>query len=363
MTFKTWRRTLQANRFAVSWRCRRRVIRLTLRSLVNSWHAAREDRACDGRIDGLDVSAPLFVLGHWRSGTTFVQNLLACDRQFAPATWYAALNPHTFLVTGGRRAGSMRRFASRLPSTRGIDKTPMGPHLPGEDEFALAAATGCSPYLMWSFPRNGRHYERYLTFSGVRETELSRWKTAFVRFAKKLVYPCGLRPLLKSPPHTARVRLLLSLFPDARFLHVHRNPYEVFHSTRRLHDAMTSAGQLQRSDNTERDATILRLYRAMHEAYFDQRPLIREGRLHEVALADLARDPVGQMRIAYAALGLTAFKRVWETMEAHAAAAERPRQPYPELPRELETRVRAAGAQAFDAWGYPRAQPLDQAGQ
>ncbi len=38
------------------------------------------------------------------------------------------------------------------------------------------------------------------------------------------------RLVIKSPVHTARVALLLKLFPDAQFIYIHRNPYEVFQS-------------------------------------------------------------------------------------------------------------------------------------
>ena len=39
------------------------------------------------------VQAPLFVLGHYRSGTTHLHNLLALDPQFAAPTFFQVLNP------------------------------------------------------------------------------------------------------------------------------------------------------------------------------------------------------------------------------------------------------------------------------
>ena len=38
------------------------------------------------------------------------------------------------------------------------------------------------------------------------------------------------RLLIKSPVHTGRVKLLLDLFPNAQFIYIHRNPYQVFKS-------------------------------------------------------------------------------------------------------------------------------------
>ena len=221
MTFGTWCRTLRANRFGLSWRYRSRALRVSVRSLLNSCYARREERAFGADIDAVKPPTPLFVLGHWRSGTTFLKNLMTCDPQFAFPTLYEVLFPDTFLLTEDRRGGLARWLVPRLRDTRGIDDMAMGYQVPGEDEFALACTSRCSPYLMWCFPKNERRYEQYLTFEGVPEADLSRWKAAFVRFVKKLALRHGLNAespsprslVLKSPPHTARIRLLLDLFP------------------------------------------------------------------------------------------------------------------------------------------------------
>jgi hypothetical protein len=42
------------------------------------------------------------------------------------------------------------------------------------------------------------------------------------------------RLVLKSPPHTARVRLLREIFPGAKFVHISRDPYEIYQSTKRV---------------------------------------------------------------------------------------------------------------------------------
>ena len=40
---------------------------------------------------------PLFILGHWRSGTTFVHNVFACDKQFGYTTTYQTVFPNLVL--------------------------------------------------------------------------------------------------------------------------------------------------------------------------------------------------------------------------------------------------------------------------
>ena len=78
-------------------------------------------------------------------------------------------------------------------------------------------------------PRQAKRYDKYLTFREASLDEIARWQSALKWFVQKLAYSKGNRPLvLKSPAHTGRVRLLLEAFPEARFIHIHRNPYDVF---------------------------------------------------------------------------------------------------------------------------------------
>ena len=204
---------------------------------------ARIERGRFGRrIDATQVQPPLFILGHYRSGTTHLHNLLALDPQFAAPTFFQALNPHTFLTTERWAAPVADRLVVRR---RYQDEVALGAGVPTEDEIALGTMTGLSPYLGWYFPRGRADYDRYLTFRGVPDEEVARWGHALTTFLKKLTLRYGRPLVLKSPPHTARIRLLLGLFPDARFVHIHRDPYDVFRSTRHMIRAVQPVFRLQ----------------------------------------------------------------------------------------------------------------------
>ena len=246
------------------------------------------------------VHAPLFILGHYRSGTTHLHNLLALDPQFAAPTFFQVLNPHTFL-TNERWAAPL---ADRLVVRRRYqDEVALGAGVPSEDEVALGTMTGLSPYLGWYFPRGVADYDRYLTFRDVPDEEVARWGLALTTFLKKVTLGHGRPLVLKSPPHTARIRLLLGLFPDARFVHIHRDPYEVFRSTRHMIRAVQPVFRLQECPTPDGDDRIISVYTEMYDAYFEQRGLIPEGRLCEVGYEDLERDPVGVVGSVYGSWG------------------------------------------------------------
>jgi hypothetical protein len=236
MVFGDWWRLLRRHRFAIDPPYWPRTLFQTAVSLANSTNARREERSFGPRIDVTEVNAPLFILGHWSSGTTHLHNLLALDPGFAYPHLLQALNPLTFLITESQMAPVAERLTMRR---RPQDDVAIGIDAATEDEFALCAMTGLSPYMEWAFPRGGHDYNKYLTFRQVTEEEVARWRAALTRFLKKLTLRYGRPLVLKSPPHTSRIRLLLEAFPDARFIHIHRDPYDVFRSTRHLHDAVS----------------------------------------------------------------------------------------------------------------------------
>lgn len=350
VTFTDWCRILKENRFSVSPRYWHRAAILTVGSTLNSLYRRREDRIFGERLASVTVPPPLFILGHWRSGTTLLHQLLSLDQQFAYPNLYEVFFPHTFLCTEDLRTSMV---APLIPRKRVFDNVPQGFDLPNEDEFATAAASLCSPYLLWAFPRNVAHYERFLTFREASQAEIGRWKAGLLLFLKKLTLRYDRPLLLKSPPHTGRVKLLLELFPDARFVHVHRDPYTIFRSTRHLNDVLTRSMQLQLPDLADRDEAVIRRYRAIHDAYFDDRALIPKGRLHEIAFEDLERDPVGQIRDTYRVLGLPGFDNMLPRLEEHVDShADYRKNAYDELPIDLKLRIRNEWRRSFDEWGY-----------
>ena len=173
VTFRDWCAILRDNRFAVDWPYWPQAAILTAGCGLNSLFLRKEMKAFGARLADVRVHPPLFILGHWRSGTTLLHNMLALDDQFAYPNLYEVFFPHTFLGTEEYRAG---QIAGLVPATRLIDSMAQGMEMPNEDEFATCALSLRSPYMLWSFPRNTAHYERFLTFRGVPEADVARWK-------------------------------------------------------------------------------------------------------------------------------------------------------------------------------------------
>ena len=351
ITTGDWWRLLRENDFAVDPVYWHRAAAVTALSAVNAVHRWRE-RRFDAVIAATALAGPpLFVLGHWRSGTTHLHNLLAQDAtHFAFANTYQVINPHTFLTT---EALNTRLFAGLLPATRPMDNVALSFESPQEDEFAPLLMTGLSPYLGVSFPRRDDAYAPYLSFRDAPPDDVDTWSRAFTWFLKKLTFKYGRRLVLKSPTHTARVRLLLRLFPDARFVHIHRHPYEVFQSFRHYYDTAMWFTYLQRPDLDAIDEGIVRRYTALHDALFDDVPHIPAGQFHEVRYDDLERDPVEVLRGTYEALDLGDFAAAEPAVRAYLATVRGyEKNQFPPLEPEWKARVAADWRRSFERWDY-----------
>jgi hypothetical protein len=351
VTFGDWVRLLGDNGFRISPAHWPKATWTTLLSLANTPLRWLEAAVYGRRIARQEVPPPLFVLGHWRSGTTLLHRLLAADSRFAFPTFSQVWHPHDFLLTGRLRSRIARLL---LPATRTLDNVTLHPDAPEEEEFALCRMTSLSPFLARAFPARAEHYGRYLTFGGVPPREVERWKAAFLRLARKLTWKYR-RPLLfKSPPHTARIRLLLGLFPGARFVHVHRDPYAVYQSTKRMLTLSSKVFAFQRPDPGGLHGRVLHDYAVMYEAFFAERGLVPAGCYCEVAFEDLEKDPVGQVRRVYGELGLPDFEEARPALGAYVASlAGYLKNDHPTLPAVVRADVARTWRRCFDEWKYP----------
>lgn len=350
ITFSQWRNLLRANRFDVDAPYWLRAASTTLWSIINTAHCWYENNVYGPKVANANIEPPLIILGHWRTGTTHLHSLLAADDRFAYPNTFQVTYPNTFLST----EAFSKLGAGLLPPTRPMDNVRVSLQAPNEDEFAICGMTLYSPYAGLVFPRRQGQHDPFLTFRDVAEGVVAQWKAALVFFLKKLTWKYGRPLVLKSPPHTCRIRLLLDLFPDARFVHIHRNPYIVFQSTRHWLRIAGPWWHLQRPDLNHVEARILRTYKEMYEVFFEERLLIPAGHFHEVSFEKLEAEPVVQMRRLYEALNLPDFKQVEPALRRYLeSVSDYRKNTLPELSPSLRKQIAGEWRRCFEEWGYP----------
>jgi omega-hydroxy-beta-dihydromenaquinone-9 sulfotransferase len=206
------------------------------------------------------------------------------------------------------------------------------------------------------FPRRRRHFGRYLSFQDVSADELTEWKSAFEYFLRKLALKYSRPLVLKSPPHTGRIRLLLEMFPDAKFVHIHRDPYAVFQSTCNLFNAMFRWQALHAPDPEDAHDWILEHYEEMYDRFFAERSLIPQGSFHEIAFEELEQDPLAELRKLYARLSLSEFEAVEPNIRKYVESLRTyKRNEFPALSPQLKSRISDKWNSTIQEWGYLRA--------
>lgn len=356
-TLPVWRQALSDNGWAVPPRFWPRALLTTLSAAVNSRQARRERQRFEREWATVEVRAPLFVLGHYRSGTTHLHNLLAADGRFAFPDNFQANFPWTFLSTEARGKQLGSYFTMRK---RPHDNVALDLDVPTEDELALCSSTLLSPHMDWHFPRaGGRYTRRYLDFAEASEAERDLWVRGLRTFARKLTLRHDKPLVLKSPLHTARLPLLLRAFPDARFVLVHRHPFEVFRSTRRMEAAVEPLFRYQHSSFERRDERILERYRRMYDRYLADRASVPQGQLVEIGYEELETAPLAALERIYRTLELPEFAIGRPAIEAYLRSISGYRKNrYAPLESDLRDTLAREWHATFEAWGYsPHLEP------
>jgi hypothetical protein len=239
-----------------------------------------------------------------------------------------------------------------------MDNMATGWDRPQEDEFALALLGSPSTYSDCAFPNHPPMNANALDLSQMSRWEQHRWRRTLKKFLQTVQFRDPRPLILKSPPHTARIRTLLTMFPQARFVHIVRDPYVVYPSTLNLWTTMNGKHGFQRprSPHLVREK-VFREFRTLYERYLEDRSLIPVGQLAEVRYEDLVRDIPGTVEQIYDTLQLGDWPNARPRLEQYVQenqGYERNRWALTEAER---TEVRAQWGDIIDALGYGDSPP------
>ena len=363
-SFRSWMRLLRRSK-GIDRAYVPRVLFVSLTTLLTSplrlWERVRYGR----RIRGTSIHpSPIFIIGHWRSGTTHLHNLMCQDENLGSLTTFQAMAPGFCLVGDGAIKRFIAKQANARYPTRLIDNIPLAFDAPQEDEFALANLSAHSFVHTFSLPRQAQYFfERYVLFDGLSEAALAQWSATYLALLRKATLASGgKRLVVKNCAHTARIQTLLELFPDAKFIHIHRNPYQVFLSTLHMHQTVLPRSQLQEIEPDRVEAHVLRFYDRLMRRFLADRSLIPAGNLVELRFEDLEASPLDQLRHVYDGLGLPGFAAAESGFRSYIdSVADYKKNAY-ELAGDVIAKVNRHWPYAFEVWGYERLEPLPDSG-
>jgi len=134
---------------------------------------------------------------------------------------------------------------------------------------------------------------------------LKNWKCTYYKLLQKIVLFTGKdRLVLKNPPNTARIKVLLELFPQAKFVNIYRNPYDVFLSMRNMYKKSICPLFLQEMSDQEIDEKIFMYYEKVMKKFIDEAGLIPKENYINIRYEDLEQNTFAVMQEIYRSLEL-----------------------------------------------------------
>jgi hypothetical protein len=354
MRLPDYLRLLRRNRFAVHPARLPMALIVGSMSVFNSFWSMANSAVLGSRIQRTVIERPpIFIIGHWRTGTTLLHELLACNPQFAFASNYDCFVPHHFPLTKHLFSPLINLF---MPGRRPMDDMMIDAKAPQEDEFALCGLGAPTPYFRMAFPNRPPVEIDTIDLRKVPLDTVERFRTALDYFFKSLTYHYGGRRLiLKSPPHTGRIELLSQWYPGAKFIHLSRHPFALFDSTVRLWRSLDQIQGFQIPKYSARalEDYVLDVLQRMYAAYFAQRDSIPSDNLVELKFEELIAAPESVIERVYDSLELGPVEPiVRKNLATYLYQRQSVKPKSNRSDASAEERVKKEWAVYFEAFGY-----------
>lgn len=254
---------------------------------------------------------PVFILGHYRSGTTYLQKLLVSDKRFGCLTNYDALFANSNLLFGKKTQPVFQILINwfNIKNPFFNNSTVLLSEPTEEDDYLMNKASAYSAYWGLVFPKRWKEW-----LNGAPQFSdpdyADGWKREYLKTLKYVTFKnTGKQLVLKSPPNTERIRILVQMFPKAKFIFIFRNPFHLYYSTRNMwKKTILGYYSVQEIMDAELDEIIFGHFEYLMGQYEKEKHLIPEGNLIEISYEELKADPYNTILKIYSGIDLPDFE-------------------------------------------------------
>jgi len=272
-------------------------------------------------------------------------------------TTYQSVFPDTMESKPGRWFFS-RFMKVFIPPNRVADKVELSPEYPEEEEFTLGMRVPVSYYFFWFFPKKTReYYKRYIEFKDLSDNTITEWEEEYSLLIKKAIRNTNGKIFIsKNPPNTGRIPQLLKVFPDAKFIFIHRNPLEVYSSTLHFLKQLLPILEFHTIPDDQIEENMIFIYRELMQKYIQDRELIPEGNLYEMRYDDLLKDPMGELEKIYLQFGFPEKEKGFQRSREYIKESKKFSGNVLKLSPEQIERAEKEFDFAFETWNYPKSE-------
>lgn len=295
-------------------------------------------------------SDPVFIIGHWRTGTTFLHNLISQDSQMGYVTTYQTVFPNNL------KSKFLFRTIMRalIPEKRPGDNVRLNVAFPQEEEFALTNINPLNYYQFMYFPKDyAEYYDKYIRMNGLSDKVYSKWKRDYKRMVKKAMMNTGGNiPLLKNPCNTGRLKVMLDMYPEAKFIFILRNPVIVFLSSKKFFTELLPTLWFHSASEEELEEMIFEIYDQLIHDYLETKSLIPTQNLIEIKFEDYEKEPLSFLKDLYEQFGIPDFENAKPVFMEYVERMAGYRKNTYVISRTLLDRIIDRWGFSMDLWDY-----------
>lgn len=235
------------------------------------------------------VKAPIFIVGHPRSGTTYFHDSLNEIENLVAPRMIDCLYPFMNKYFKFMLVPILEKV---LPETRLMDKMAVSWDSPQEEEFGMELMNGYTSVGFLFAPHARKMIlEKYILLNS--PIARKKWQKAHLKFAKKIQsIHKGKTLVFKSPSNTAKMLEILEIYPDAKFIHIVRNPKDVIPSTLHLYQRILPEFSLQNETNFDLNSYVYDYYSQVMEKFLKNKGQLNKNQFFELKYEDFIQQPI-----------------------------------------------------------------------
>lgn len=202
-----------------------------------------------------------------------------------------------------------------IPDKRPSDNVKLSADFPQEEEFGLGNMTNATFYHFFYFPSlNDELYEKYVRLNGISK----KTKASLKRKYNELLVKAAMNTkkeqiIIKNPVNTGKIKLLLEMYPDAKFIHIYRDPIITYLSTRKFYKSLLPATYLEDYKEDYVTEKIVLNYKNLMKDYFKTKSLIPKENLIDIKFEEFEKENLQYLKEIYDQFGLDS----WDEAEPH----------------------------------------------
>lgn len=226
----------------------------------------------------------VFILGYWRSATTYLQNQIALDLNYTTLNIYSSLFPEHAFVSKRFFLNPLNKLVERLSVRFEVHRTKLDLRKNAEEEVAILSLCDSSSLNLF-------HFFPSLYPIDQDDNQRSRYIKSYVKLIKCMYLSDKSKGLvLKSPTNLSCIQQLHTEFPNAKYVYIHREKEDVIKSNKYLWSLIKKRTSLQKLSDERINYIIEDSYNNMLSIYNRDKILIKDN-LIEVEFKDICEHP------------------------------------------------------------------------